>query len=168
MLHYIKCVMLYAVMKKVEEYALTIETNSPEETFEAGKKLAERISPGQIITLDGDLGVGKTVFTKGFAEGLGIKEPVTSPTFTIVQEYTDGKMPLYHFDAYRVSDPDEMFEIGFEDYLYGSGVCIIEWAALIEELLPKDMIRISINKDNGKGFDYRKIEIQGIDGETAV
>ncbi len=160
--------MLYAVIKKVEEYALTIETYSPEETFEAAKKLAEKIKPGQVITLDGDLGVGKTVFTKGFARGLEIEEPVTSPTFTIVQEYTDGKLPLYHFDAYRVSDPDEMFEIGFEDYLYGGGVCIIEWASLIEELLPKDIIRISIKKDNEKGFNYRKIEINGIEKETAL
>ena len=137
-----------------------IESFSPEETYEAGRKLGEEAKPGQILCLDGDLGVGKTVFTQGFAAGLGITEPVNSPTFTIVQEYEEGRLPFYHFDVYRIADPEEMEEIGYEDYFYGNGVCLIEWASLIEELLPEGVQWISIWKDLEKGFDYRRITIR--------
>lgn len=121
--------------------------------------------PGQIYTLNGDLGVGKTVFTQGVASGLGIKEPVNSPTFTIVQEYEDGRMPFYHFDVYRIGDLEEMEEIGYDDYFFGNGICLIEWAELIQELLPETMISITIEKEPEKGFDYRKITIDGLDLE---
>ena len=139
------------------------ETNAPEETFAFGKMLGEQAKPGEVICLNGDLGVGKTVFTKGFAEGLGITEPVNSPTFTIVQQYDSGRMPLYHFDVYRIGDIEEMDEIGYEDYFYGNGLCMIEWANLIEEILPEKRHDISIEKDLEKGFDYRKIIIRELD-----
>ncbi len=138
---------------------MVIYSNSEEETRNLGRQLAEKALPGQVYTLIGDLGVGKTVFTQGFAEGLGVDESVNSPTFTIVQEYVDGRMPFYHFDVYRIGDPDEMFEVGFEDYVYGEGVSLIEWANLIEEIIPEDAVSISIEKDIEKGFDYRKITI---------
>ena len=139
---------------------MIIETNSPQETKELGKKMAERAKPGDVFTLVGDLGVGKTVFTQGIAEGLGIDEPVNSPTFTIVQEYESGRMPFYHFDVYRIGDPEEMDEIGFDDYIYGDGLCLIEWADLIEEILPEKRVAIRIEKDLENGFDYRRITIQ--------
>lgn len=135
------------------------ETNSFEETFNIGKKLGSEAEPGQVYTLIGDLGVGKTVFTQGFAEGLSIEEPVNSPTFTIVQVYDEGRLPFYHFDVYRIGDVDEMDEIGYEDYFYGNGVCIIEWADLVKEIIPKEAIRIEIEKDLEKGVDYRRITI---------
>ena len=116
--------------------------------------------PGMVISLTGDLGVGKTVFTQGLAKGLGIEEPVNSPTFTIIQEYEDGRLPFYHFDVYRIGDIEEMDEIGYEDYIYGEGVSLIEWANLIEEILPKERIEIQIEKDLEQGFDYRKITIE--------
>lgn len=137
-------------------------TRSPRETFELGKSIAKKAYAGQIITLDGELGCGKTVFTKGFAAGLGIEEPVTSPTFTIVQEYETGRLTLYHFDVYRIDDPEEMFEVGFDDYLFGDGVCIIEWAEKIKEILSDGMMRITIKKDAGAGADERVIEIEDI------
>jgi len=136
-----------------------IETNSASETFEAGRRLGHKAQPGQVYCLTGDLGVGKTVFTQGFAKGLAIDEPVCSPTFTILQEYEQGRLPLYHFDVYRISDVAEMDEIGFDDYIEGSGVCLIEWANLIREILPDQIIRICIEKDLEKGFDYRKITV---------
>ena len=136
------------------------ETNSPTETFELAKKISEKIMPGSIICLDGDLGVGKTVFTQGFAEGLGIEESVNSPTFTIMQIYEQGRMPLYHFDVYRIADVYEMDEIGYEDYFFGKGVCLIEWAELISEIIPKEHISVTIEKNLEKGFDYRKITIE--------
>ena len=139
---------------------MIIETNSPQETKELGKKLAERAKPGDVFTLVGDLGVGKTVFTQGIAEGLGIDEPVNSPTFTIVQEYESGRIPFYHFDVYRIGDPEEMDEIGFDDYIYGQGVCLIEWAGRVAGLLPEHIQVIRIDKDLEKGFDYRKITIE--------
>lgn len=144
---------------------IIIETNSAEETFRLGEKLGHLAIPGQIYTLNGDLGVGKTVFTQGVASGLGIKEPVNSPTFTIVQEYEDGRMPFYHFDVYRIGDLEEMEEIGYDDYFFGKGICLIEWAELIQELLPETMISITIEKEPEKGFDYRKITIEGLDLE---
>ena len=139
---------------------MIIETNSAGETFEFGQKIGREAKPGQIYTLDGDLGTGKTVFTQGVASGLGITEPVNSPTFTIIQEYEGGRMPFYHFDVYRIGDVEEMDEIGYEDYVYGDGVCLIEWANLIEEILPSHYMTITIEKDLDKGFDYRKITVE--------
>ena len=138
---------------------MIIETNSAEETFALGKALGEKASPGQIYTLDGDLGTGKTVFTQGVAAGLGITEAISSPSFTIRQEYDTGRLPLYHFDVYRIGDIEEMEEIGYDDYFFGEGICLIEWADLIREILPEHVIRITIEKDLEKGFDYRKITI---------
>jgi len=139
-----------------------IETYSPEETFALGKTLASEARSGQVYTLIGDLGVGKTVFTQGMARGLGIEEPVNSPTFTIVQVYEEGCLPFYHFDVYRIGDVEEMYEIGYEDYFYGEGICLIEWANLIEEILPEQYIQITIEKDLEKGFDYRCITVEEI------
>lgn len=136
------------------------ESYSPEETFALGEKMACQSKAGDVMLLNGDLGVGKTVFTKGFAHGLGIGEPVSSPTFTIMQIYEEGRLPLYHFDVYRIADPEEMDEIGYEDYFYGGGVCLIEWAQLIKELLPEKVIEVVIEKDLEKGFDYRRITIR--------
>ncbi len=138
-----------------------IETYSPQETLEAGRQIGGQAEAGQIYCLDGELGVGKTVFTQGFASGLGISEPVNSPTFTIVQEYEEGRMPLYHFDVYRIGDAEEMDEIGYEDYFFGNGVCLIEWAGLIKELIPENAVWIRIEKNLQKGFDYRKITVEG-------
>ncbi len=137
---------------------MIFESNSAEETFAFGQKLGSEAIPGEIICLDGDLGVGKTVFTQGFAAGLGIDDYVNSPTFNIVKEYEGGRLPLYHFDVYRIGDPSEMEEIGYEDYFYGQGVSIIEWPGQIEELLPKEARWVRIRKDLTKGFDYRRIE----------
>lgn len=147
-----------------EDKNMMIETNSAEETFALGKKLGELAQPGQIYTLVGDLGVGKTVFTQGLANGLGITEPISSPTFTIIQEYEEGRLPFYHFDVYRIGDIEEMEEIGYDDYFFGQGVCMIEWANLIEELLPENIIQVVIEKDLDKGFDYRRITITGLEG----
>lgn len=141
---------------------MVIETRSPEETFALGEKLGREAKPGQIYTLNGDLGTGKTVFTQGFASGLGITEPVNSPTFTILQVYEEGRMPFYHFDVYRIGDVEEMDEIGYEDCFYGEGVCLIEWAELIEEILPEKVIVVIIEKDLEQGFDYRKITLEGL------
>ena len=135
------------------------ETMSPKETFELGKKIGLEAKAGEIICLDGDLGVGKTVFTQGFAKGLGIDEAVNSPTFTIIQEYDEGRLPLYHFDVYRIGDPEEMYEIGYEDYFYGQGVCLIEWEKLIEELIPDEAKIVLIEKNLENGLDYRKITV---------
>ena len=140
---------------------MIIETKTPQETFEVGKKIGENAKPGQIYTLTGDLGVGKTVFTQGVAAGLGITEPVNSPTFTIIQEYEDGRLPFYHFDVYRIEEPEEMEEIGYEEYFYGQGVCLVEWASLVEEIIPPEAVWITIEKDLDKGFDYRKITVRG-------
>lgn len=137
-----------------------IETFSAKETYIFGKELGQQAKPGQVYTLIGDLGVGKTVFTQGVAAGLGIEEPINSPTFTIVQIYEDGRMPFYHFDVYRIGDVEEMEEIGYEDYFYGEGICLIEWANLIEEILPDCYTQITIEKDLTKGFDYRRILIE--------
>ena len=139
---------------------MIIESKCEKDTFELGKKIGREAAPGD--TLVGDLGVGKTVFTKGVAAGLGILEPVSSPTFTIVQVYEEGRLPFYHFDVYRIGDIEEMEEIGFEDYIYGEGVSLIEWANLIEELLPERYTQITIEKDLEKGFDYRKITVENI------
>lgn len=135
------------------------ETNSQEETFALGKNIASKAKRGEIYCLIGDLGVGKTVFSKGFAEGLGIDEPITSPTFTIVQEY-EATIPLYHFDMYRIEDEDELEMIGYEDYFFGEGVCLVEWANQVKEVIPSHAKWIFIEKDIEKGFDYRKITIK--------
>ncbi len=141
------------------------ETNSARETYELGREIGLRAKKGQIYTLEGDLGVGKTVFTQGVADGLGIKEPVSSPTFTIIQEYEEGRLPFYHFDVYRIGDVEEMEEIGYDDYFFGEGVCLIEWADLIREILPEHVISVKIEKDLDRGFDYRKITIEGMEQE---
>lgn len=140
---------------------MIIESYSAEDTYQFGVRLGENAKKGEIYCLSGDLGVGKTVFTQGFAKGLGISEAVNSPTFTIVQVYEGTKMPFYHFDVYRIADIDEMEEIGYEDYFYGEGVCLVEWAELIDELLPEDRKRITIQKNLQKGFDYREIVVEG-------
>ncbi len=139
-----------------------IESFSPEETLELGRKMGREAKPGEVYTLIGDLGVGKTVFTQGIADGLEIEESICSPTFTIVQVYEEGRMPFYHFDVYRIGDIEEMDEIGYEDYFYGQGLCMIEWANLIEEILPPSYKEITIEKDLEKGFDYRKITIKEV------
>ena len=141
---------------------MVIETNSPEETFELGRQLGQKATAGEVYTLIGDLGVGKTVLTQGIAKGLGIDEPISSPTFTIVQVYESGRIPFYHFDVYRIGDVEEMDEIGFDDYVYGEGLTMIEWANLIEEILPEHYSQITIEKDLERGFDYRRIIIEEI------
>lgn len=138
---------------------MIIETRSARETYELGLEIGKKATKGQVYTLVGDLGVGKTVFTQGMANGLEIAEPINSPTFTIVQVYDEGRLPFYHFDVYRIGDISEMDEIGFEDYIYGDGVALIEWANLIEEILPENRTQITIEKDLEQGFDYRKITI---------
>ncbi len=140
--------------------ARTWETWSPGETFALGERIGRACVPGQIYTLAGDLGAGKTVFTQGVARGLGITEQVNSPTFTILQVYEEGRMPFYHFDVYRIGDVEEMEEIGYEDCFYGEGVCLIEWADRIREILPERCIRIVLEKDPEKGFDYRRITME--------
>ena len=141
---------------------MVTETRSPEETYELGRKIGLQARPGQVYTLTGDLGVGKTVFTQGVAAGLGITEPVSSPTFTIVQVYEEGRLPFYHFEVYRIGDIEEMEEIGYDDYFFGKGICLIEWAELIEEILPDDRISITIEKNLEQGFDYRRITVEGL------
>ena len=136
------------------------ETLSAEETYEIGKEIGKNALPGSVYALIGDLGVGKTVFTQGVAAGLGITEHVNSPTFTILQVYEEGRLPFYHFDVYRIGDPEEMEEIGYEDYFFGEGVCFVEWANLIEELMPENTVTITVEKNPDKGFDYRKITIE--------
>lgn len=138
---------------------MVLEANSEKDTYELGVETGRKAKPGDVFCLTGDLGTGKTVFTAGLAKGLEIETPVCSPTFTILQTYEEGRLPLYHFDVYRIADPDEMFEIGFDDYAFGEGVCIIEWGELIEEILPEKTRFITIEKDPSKGFDYRRITV---------
>jgi len=139
------------------------ESFSDTETFSIGKMLGEKARPGQVYCLAGDLGVGKTVFSKGFAEGVGVTSTVSSPTFTIVHSYDEGRCSFHHFDVYRISDADEMYEIGFEEYIGGEGICLIEWANLIDDILPEDKITVDISKNLEKGTDYRKIEVSGLE-----
>lgn len=136
------------------------ESHSPEETEEKGRELAAGAVSGQIFCLEGDLGTGKTVFTKGFGAGLGIKEHITSPTFNIVNEYHDGRLPFYHFDVYRISCEEEMDDIGYEEYFFGEGVCLVEWASQIRELIPAEAVWITLEKDLEKGEDYRRITLR--------
>lgn len=137
------------------------ESESSQETYALGRMLGRQAFRCQVICLDGELGAGKTVFTQGFAEGLGIAGPVNSPTFTIVQVYEEGRLPLYHFDVYRIGDVEEMEEIGYEEYFYGDGVCLVEWSSLIRELLPEEAWHVTIRKEPERGFDYRRITIEG-------
>ncbi|MBE5967758.1 MAG: tRNA (adenosine(37)-N6)-threonylcarbamoyltransferase complex ATPase subunit type 1 TsaE [Lachnospiraceae bacterium] len=138
---------------------MKIDSFCSEDTYQLGITMGKQAKKGDIYCLDGDLGVGKTVFTQGFAKGLGIEEPVSSPTFTILQEYEGSHLPLYHFDVYRIADVLEMEEVGYDDYFYGDGVCLIEWAERIKEILPMNYKTITIKKDLEKGFDYREITI---------
>ena len=147
---------------KMEEQCTVYETFSPEETADLGLRLGQHAQPGEVYTLVGNLGVGKTVLTQGIARGLGIQEAICSPTFTIVQVYEEGRLPFYHFDVYRIGDVEEMEEIGYEDYFYGEGLTMIEWANLIEEILPEHYKEITIEKDLEKGLDYRKISIREV------
>lgn len=123
------------------------------------QKIGENLKRGDVLCLDGDLGVGKTVFTKGVAAGLGIKDDVSSPTFTLIQEYYGGRLPLYHFDVYRIDGPWDMDDLGYDEYFYGEGVCLVEWGSMINELFPENTIYVRIEKDLEKGFDYRKITV---------
>lgn len=143
-----------------------MESFSEKDTFSIGKKIGVQAKKGDIYLLHGDLGVGKTVFTKGFAQGLGVWEPITSPTFTLIQEYQEGRLPFYHFDVYRIGDVEEMYDLGVEEYLFGDGVCLIEWPSRIEEILPENCKNIWIEKDLEKGFDYRRIIFDGETGNT--
>ena len=147
----------------MEKESKIIETYSAQETWEAGRSLGQTATPGQVIALVGDLGTGKTVFSQGFAAGLQIDDQVNSPTFTILQVYDSGRLPLYHFDVYRIGDIEEMLEIGWDEYVYGDGVCLVEWADLIEDLIaeipPEKVLRVQIRKDPEKGMDYRRIDI---------
>ena len=140
--------------------AIEFDSETPKDTYEFGKKLAKDAKPGQVYTLNGDLGAGKTVFAKGFAAGLGIEDTVSSPTFTILQVYDKGKYPLYHFDVYRIADSSEMDEIGFDEYVFSDGISLIEWADNIEDILPARYIRVDITRDLDKGFDHRHILVE--------
>ncbi len=139
---------------------MVYETNSAKETAQVGIQVSRQAQPGSVYALAGDLGAGKTAFTQGMAQGLGITQAVCSPTFTLIQIYEEGRIPLYHFDVYRITDIEEMYEIGYEDYFYGNGVTVIEWAKLVEELLPPAYIQVTIEKDLEKGFDFRRITIE--------
>lgn len=141
------------------------DSYSPDDTFELANRLGQEAKAGDVVCLIGDLGVGKTLFSQGFAKGLGIEEYVNSPTFTIVQEYEgtdDRRLTLYHFDVYRIDDPEEMEEVGFTEMIYGDGVSLIEWADLISEILPDSYTRVTIEKELEKGFDYRKITVEQV------
>jgi tRNA threonylcarbamoyladenosine biosynthesis protein TsaE len=138
---------------------MVFESTSSQMTFEFAKKIGENLKRGDVLCLDGDLGVGKTVFTKGVAAGLGIKDDVSSPTFTLIQEYYGGRLPLYHFDVYRIDGPWDMDDLGYDEYFYGEGVCLVEWGSMINELFPENTIYVRIEKDLEKGFDYRKITV---------
>ena len=143
----------------IQKTNMVFESQTEKDTYELGVKTGMEAKPGDVYCLSGDLGTGKTVFTSGLAKGLGVETPICSPTFTILQTYEEGRLPLYHFDVYRIADPDEMFEIGFDEYAFGNGVCIIEWGEMIKEILPEHTTYITIEKDLDKGFDYRKITI---------
>lgn len=150
----------WEISKEPKGNNMMLESYSAEDTFQLGVSLGENAKRGEIYCLSGDLGVGKTVFTQGFAKGLGVTDTVNSPTFTIVQEYDGEYLPFYHFDVYRIADVEEMEEIGYEEYFFGNGVCLIEWAELIEELLPEERTNITIRKNLEKGFDYREITVK--------
>ena len=144
------------------------ETNSSEETFELGKELGMEAVPGEVVTLSGALGMGKTVFAKGFAAGLGIRTPVSSPTFTIMNQYNEGRLPMYHFDVYRVETEDEMYDVGYREYFYGQGVCLIEWPEKIKSLLPDNYIKVEFHRSLSENFDYRRIVVEKVGGGVDV
>ena len=146
---------------------MMIESFGPGDTYSLGQRLGREAKKGDIFCLNGDLGVGKTVFTQGFAAGLGITEPVNSPTFTILQQYDEGRLPLYHFDVYRIGDVSEMDEVGYEDCFYGDGVTLIEWPERIRELLPEHVVTVTIEENLEKEFDYRKITVEGTKHEDS-
>ncbi len=137
-------------------------SNSYEDTQIIAADFSKGLKSGDVICMYGDLGAGKTAFVQGLAKGLGIQEPITSPTFTIVNEYS-GRLMLYHFDVYRIADSDEMFEIGYDEYIDGDGVCVIEWPQLISDILPKQRYEITISKDYNESEDYRKIKIERLE-----
>ena len=139
---------------------------SEQETEQLGERIGQTAKPGTVIALIGDLGTGKTTLTKSIARGLGVTETVTSPTFNIIREYRSGRIPLFHFDVYRIGDPDEMFELGYEEYFYGDGVCVVEWADIIEELLPEDAVIIRIER--GAGEEEREYTIEGLSEDTCI
>ena len=138
------------------------EVYSKEETYNLALELGKKVTVPCLICLDGDLGAGKTVFAKGLAKGLGVEDDIVSPTFVLFNVYEKGRLPLYHFDVYRIEEPEEMYEIGYEEYFFGTGVCLVEWASLIEELIPNEAVHILIEKDPEKGEDYRRIVIKGL------
>ena len=140
---------------------MTYVTNSPAETEALGQRLAERLQPGDVIAYTGDLGAGKTAFTRGLARGLGITERITSPTFTIVNEYQGGRLPLFHFEMYRLGSSDELYEIGWEDYLARGGVCAVEWSEIVADALEEDCIRVDIRQ--GETENQRKITVEGVE-----
>ena len=144
----------------------TIHIANEKDTEKLGEKIGQQVKPGTVIALIGDLGTGKTTLTKSIARGLGVTETVTSPTFNIIREYKSGRLPLYHFDVYRIGDPDEMFELGYEEYFYGDGVCVVEWADIIEELLPEDAVVISI--DRGASDEEREYRIEGAEEDICI
>jgi len=140
----------------------TLITHSAEETSAIGKQLARGLEPGDIVCLFGDLGAGKTTMIKGIAEGLAIKSDyVHSPTFTLLNLYEHGRLPLYHFDLYRIEDPEELFDIGYEEFLYGSGISVIEWSERFGHLLPKERLEIHLRH---KGDDRREIRVKAVGG----
>ena len=138
------------------------EVYSKEETYNFALELGKKVKVPCLICLDGDLGAGKTVFAKGLAKGLGVEDDILSPTFVLFNVYEKGRLPFYHFDVYRIEEPEEMYEIGYEEYFFGTGVCLVEWASLIEELIPNEAVHILIEKDPEKGEDYRRIVIKGL------
>ena len=152
---------------RMGEFWMVYESYTPKDTFRIAYEMGRQIKPGEVVCLNGDLGTGKTLFSQGFAKGLGIEDSVNSPTFTIVQQYDEGRMPLYHFDVYRIEDSEEMDEIGFADMIYGDGVCLIEWAERINDILPERYISVTIGKDLKKGFDYRRIVVEPV-GEMRI
>ena len=135
------------------------ESRSAAETAALAGQISGAASAGSIFCLDGDLGAGKTVFAQGFARGLGIEGPVSSPTFTILHIYNSGRLPLYHFDVYRLASPEEMYDLGYEDYFFGDGISIVEWGSSMRALFPEETVFIEIEKDLVKGDDYRRITI---------
>ena len=146
---------------------MTKDSYSEDDTYRFAADLAGNAKKGDVYALIGDLGAGKTAFAKGFAAGLGIKEPVVSPTFTILQEYTGGRLPLYHFDVYRIGDVSEMEETGYEDCFYGEGVTLMEWADLVEPILPKNTVKVTISKDMAVSADYRRIVVEDKDEDNS-